>query len=206
VTLTLVLLGVVVALCLSLLQRLRLSLAWGPDGRSIRLRYLVFHWTSDKRGSPDAEAVQVRAKKKKKEGGKRWRLSWRRLIALLPEAASAVRKSGGFLVGRCRVEHLRIEGPIGTSDPALTGMVWAAVSVLQHAIVTAGVGQSQLWPRFTDERSRITVDATLSVAAGSLLATPLIFVWHAPKRAIWRAVRSGRSAGKRGGPPKTREQ
>jgi len=196
-----VLIGAVLVLSLLLAQRLRLSLAWGPDGPSVRLRYLMIHWRSGKRSPSDPDSMspggaaagkkerRKARKRRRAPGRKRWRVSWRRLIALFPEAASAVWKSGGFLVRRCRIEHLRIEGPIGTSDPAVTGMLWGAVSAAQEGILATGVGRSRLWPDFGEGRTQITVDATLSVAAGSLLATPLLLVWHLPKRELWRAVR-----------------
>jgi hypothetical protein len=211
VTLALVLIVVVLALLLAVWQPLRLSLVWGPDGRAIRLRYLMIQLRSDRRRSSDGEAAapgereagKKREKRQKRSGRKRWRFSWRRLIALLPEAAVAVWKSGAFLVGRCRIDHLRIEGPIGTSDPALTGVLWGAVSAVQGAILTQGVGQSRLWPEFIEGRTAITFDATLSVPAGSLLATPLVLVWHLPKRKLWRAFRSARSSVKRNGPVPT---
>lgn len=200
-TLIFALLAAALALSLLLAQRLRLSLTWGPDGRSIRLRYLMIRLGSDRRPASKTEAAarreaaarkkEKKARKKRRDpsGRRRWRASWPRLIALLPEATAAVWKSVGFLVRRCRIEHLRIEGPIGTSDPALTGMLWGAVAPVQEAVLALGLGQARLWPEFVDGRTELTFDATLSVAAGSLVATPLVLVWHLPKRRLWRAVR-----------------
>lgn len=200
-TLALVLIAAVMVLALS--QRLRLRLTWGPAGRSVSLRYLMIRLRSDSgrlREPAEAMAPKVAKARKRKprraDGRRRWRWSWRRLIGLLPEAAGAVWKGGGFLVRRCRIEYLRIEGPIGTPDPALTGMLWGAVSALQDTIVTQSVAQVRLWPEFVEDRTQVTFDATLSVRAGALLAAPLLLVWHLPKRSLWQAFRSARSSEK----------
>lgn len=164
----------------------------GPEGAALEVRYLWVRvripsereMSKTQRRESDAEESES----KRRSGG-----NARDWLVLIPEGLQAVVASLRYLLRRTRIERLRVTGTIGTDDPSETGMAVGAIHALHGALGPwAHAVDLAIEPDFEAERTTIVVEGAIRVRVGVLLATPLVVLWHLPKRKMWRAWRAGR--------------
>ena len=89
---------------------------------------------------------------------------------------------GGYCGGRLRIRLRRLVIVIGTSDPAMTAIVYGAALGAAQTIygllceagtISSGGGVFDVIPDFTAEKSRIDADVTLSLTLRQLIMTAI---------------------------------
>lgn len=180
-------------LVLALHQRVWIKVVWGPDGRSIEVRYLLLHLRGPRRH------------RKRKEKRKRRKTSVLQWVRLAPELLRALGKGLGFLIRHSQLRHLRLEGTIGTQDPASTGILWGSIQAF-HGLLRLWASKFELAiaPDFVEGRVRLTLDAEGAMRMAVILATMTIILWYIPKRRLWSLLRDQRRKAKKSTSPHAR--
>lgn len=184
-----IILGSLVLLsALALGQRLSIRAVWGPDHRSIDVRYLLLRFRAPGRG----KKVKKKRKRAKEKAWKRRKgtLGW---LKLAPELLQAGGRGLKFLLRHSELRRLRLEGSVGSEDPALAGVLWGTI---QTAYGTLGPWGSKIElavaPDFDEGKTHLKIDAEGAMRLGTLLATAVVILWHLPKRKLWRLLREQR--------------
>lgn len=170
---------------LALHQRVWIKIVWGPDSRSIEVRYLLLRLRGPKRH---------RKREKRRKRRKTSVLQW---IRLAPELLRALGKGLGFLIRHSQLRHLRLEGTIGTEDPATTGIVWGSIQAFRGLLPCASKLELTIAPDFVEEHVRLTLDAEGVMRMAIILTTITIVLWYIPKRRLWSLLRDQRRKAKK---------
>lgn len=182
-------------LVLALYQRVWIKFVWAPDGRSIEVRYLLLRLRGPRR----------HRKREKKQ--KRRKTSVLRWVRLLPELLHALGKGLGFLNRHSQLRHLRLEGTIGTEDPASTGILWGSIEAFCGLLRLSVPGfELAIAPDFVEQRVSLTLDAKIVVRMAVILTTIIIVLWHMPKRRLWSLLRDQRRKTKKSTSPYARSK
>ena len=182
-------------LVLALHQRVWIRVVWAPDGRSIEARYLFLRLRGPRRH---------RKREKKQKVRKTSVLRWVRLV---PELLRALGKGLGFLVRHSQLRHLRLEGTIGTEDPASTGILCGSIEAFCGLLrlLVPGV-ELAIAPDFVEERVSLTLDAKIAMRMAVILTTITIVLWYMPKRRLWNLSRDQRRKAKKSTSPYARSK
>ncbi len=164
-------------LVLALHQRVWIRVVWGPDSRSIEVRYVLLRL----RGP--------RKHRKREEKRKRRKTSFLQWVRLVPELLRALGKGLGFLIRHSQLRHLRLEGTIGTEDPATTGIVWGSIQAFRGLLPCASKLELTIAPDFVEQRISVTLDVEGVVRMAVVLTTITIVLWYIPKRRFWSLLR-----------------
>ena len=100
---------------------------------------------------------------------------------------SALLKSGKHLLKHVRLEYLRAEGRICTSDAAQTALICGCAHALEGAllpIVPPNTLQLRLEPDFSSGSSDVILCGMVSVQAGHIMLAALIGAWNFAIRSI----------------------
>ena len=180
-------------LVLALHQRVWIKIVWGPDGRSIEVRYLLLYVRGPRRH------------RKREDKRKRRKTSVLQMVRLALELLRALGKGLGFLIRHSELRHLRLEGAIGTQDPASTGILWGSIQAF-HGLLRPWASKLELTivPDFVEERVRLTLDAEGAMRMAVILATIAIILWYIPKRRLWSLLRDQRRKAKKSTSPRAR--
>jgi len=180
-------------LVLALHQRVWIKIVCGPDGQSIEVRYLLLRLRGPRRH------------RKRKEKRKRRKTSVAQLATLGPELLRALGKGLGFLIRHSQLRHLRLEGTIGTQDPASTGILWGSIQAF-HGLLRPWASKFELAiaPDFVEGRVWLTLDAEGAMRMAVILATMTIILWYIPKRRLWSLLRDQRRKAKKSTSPHAR--
>ncbi len=182
-------------LVLALYQPGWIKFVWAPDGRSIEVRYLLLRLRGPRR----------HRKREKKQ--KRRKTSVLRWVRLLPELLHALGKGLGFLNRHSQLRHLRLEGTIGTEDPASTGIVWGSIEAFCGLLRLSVPGfELAIAPDFVEQRVSLTLDAKIVVRMAVILTTIIIVLWYIPKRRLWSLLRDQRRKTKKSTSPYARSK
>lgn len=102
-------------------------------------------------------------------------------------ALSALLKSGKHLLKHTRLEHLRAEGHVCTSDAARTALICGCAHALEGAllpIAPPNTVQLRLEPDFSTGSSDVILCGMVSVRAGHIMLAALIGAWNFAIRSI----------------------
>ena len=175
----------------------------GPEGVEMELRYL---WGRIRIPSERATSSTPRSEDEAPDAGSdtndaetepdsdgRSAGNVRDWLVLIPDGLKAVVAGLHYLLRRTRIERLRVAGTIGTDDPSESGIAVGAIHALHGSLGPwARAIDLSIEPDFETERTAIVAEGAVHVRVGTLLATPLVMLWHLPKRKMWRAWRAGR--------------
>lgn len=181
-----IVLGTLALACaLALCQRVWIKVSLCPAHRAIDVRYLLLRFRVPRKHRKKRTGKKKGQKKRAWERGEAG-LGW---IKLVPELLRASDKGLKFLFRHSELRHVRVEGSIGTDDPATTGALWG---IIQAAYGTLGPWGSKielaLRPDFEEGNTRLVIDAEGAVRLGALLATLAVILRYLPKRKIWRLL------------------
>jgi hypothetical protein len=181
-------------LVLALHQRVWIRVVWGPDSWSIEVRYLLLRL----RGP--------RKHRKREEKRKRRKTSVLQWVRLVPELLRALGKGLGFLIRHSQLRHLRLEGTIGTEDPATTGIVWGSIQAFRGLLPCASKLELTIAPDFVEQRISLTLGAEGVVRMAVVLTTITIALWYIPKRRLWSLLRDKSRKAKKSTSPHARSK
>lgn len=181
-------------LVLALHQRVWIRVVWGPDSWSIEVRYLLLRL----RGP--------RKHRKREEKRKRRKTSVLQWVRLVPELLRALGKGLGFLIRHSQLRHLRLEGTIGTEDPATTGIVWGSIQAFRGLLPCASKLELTIAPDFVEQRISLTLGAEGVVRMAVVLTTITIALWYIPKRRLWSLLRDQSRKAKKSTSPHARSK
>ena len=121
--------------------------------------------------------------------GLKKRLPWKRAETDLQRgpALTAFLKSGKYLLKHIRLEQLRAEGRVSSSDAARTALVCGCTRVLEGSllpIASPGRVQLRLEPDFSSGVSDVLFCGMVSVRAGHIMLAALIGAWNFTIRSI----------------------
>ncbi len=181
-------------LVLALHQRVWIKVVWAPDSRLIEVRYLFLRLHGPRR-----HRKREKRQKRRKTGVLRW-------VRLVPELVRALGKGLGFLVRHSQLRHLRLEGTIGTEDPAITGIVWGSIQAFRGLLPCASKLELTIAPDFVEERVSLTLDAEGVMRMAVVLTTITIVLWYIPKRRLWSLLRDRSRKGRKSASPHARSK
>jgi hypothetical protein len=181
-------------LVLALHQRVWIRVVWGPDSWSIEVRYLLLRL----RGP--------RKHRKREEKRKRRKTSVLQWVRLVPELLRALGKGLGFLIRHSQLRHLRLEGTIGTEDPATTGIVWGSIQAFRGLLPCVSKLELTIAPDFVEQRISLTLGAEGVVRMAVVLTTITIALWYIPKRRLWSLLRNQSRKAKKSTSPHARSK
>jgi len=181
-------------LVLALHQRVWIRVVWGPDSWSIEVRYLLLRLRGPRKH---------RKREEKRKRRKTSVLQWARLV---PELLRALGKGLGFLIRHSQLRHLRLEGTIGTEDPATTGIVWGSIQAFRGLLPCASKLELTIAPDFVEQRISLTLGAEGVVRMAVILTTITIVLWYIPKRRLWSLLRDQSRKAKKSTSPHARSK
>ena len=171
---------------LALCQRVWIKAVWEPDRRSIDVHYLLLHFRTPR--PRRRRKVKKRREKRKRRG--RGALGW---LKLAPELLQAGGRGLKFLLRHSELRHLRLEGSVGTEDPAATGVLWGTIQAVYGALGPWGAKlELAVAPDFDEGKTSLKIDAEGAVRLWTLVVTAAVILWHLPKRKLWRLLREQR--------------
>jgi len=172
---------------LALYQRIWIKVVWGPDRRSFDVRYLFLSFRGPRRRREGEE--KKRRVREKARRGRGDALGW---LKLAPKLLRAGGKGLRFLLQHSELLHLRIEGSVGTEDPATTGILWGTIQTVNSRLGPSSKIQLAVTPDFDEGETHLKANAEGSVRLWVLVATVVVVLWHLPKRKLWRLLREQR--------------
>jgi len=168
-------------LVLALYQGVWIRVVWTPDGRWIEVRYLFLRFRRPRKHQESEE---------KQKRGKGSVLGW---VRLAPELLHALSKGLSFLIRHSQLWHLRLEGTIGTEDPASTAILCGSVKAFCGLLRSwVPFFELAITPGFVEHRVSLTLDAKIVMRMAVILTTIAIVLWHMPKRRLWNLLRDRR--------------
>jgi len=125
----------------------------------------------------------------------------------VPELLRALGKGLGFLIIHSQLRHLRLEGTIGTEDPASTGILCGSIEAFCRLLWLSVPGfELAIAPDFVEQRVLLTLDAKIVMRLAVILATITVVLWHMPKRRLWSLLRDQRRKAKKSTSPYARSK
>ena len=135
------------------------------------------------------EEKEERKKEEKEEKSRKG--AFLKILKLIPDLTTALRKFLTLFVKHAEIPVLKLEGEYGTGDPFSTGasygLVGSTVGIIESYVPQF---EFELIPNFTEEIYRIKGEGEGRIRLGALLLVLLVTLFYLPKRKVWALIRN----------------